>query len=131
MAEKSASTEVSLGEALRRAFRGRCPRCGQGALFTARFRLHSACSSCEMPYRREQGAMTGQMVLSAVLTEIFAVLVSLALFFLTDLDRSQGLLIGVPTVVGFSYWCLPRMMAAWVAIEFFTDAVSAKVDRTR
>ena len=74
-----------------------------------------------MIYRREQGAMTGQMYLSAAVTEIAAALLVLAVFFLTDWGPWQSIAICTPLILGFCYLSLPRFMALWVAVEWMTD----------
>lgn len=104
-----------------RAWRGRCPRCGAGALFARRFRLELACARCGLVYRREPGAMTGQMYLSAAVTEVLAGGLVLLVFFATDWGVVTSLAVTVPVVVAFSYWFLPKAMALWVAVEFLTD----------
>ncbi len=104
-----------------RAWRRRCPRCGEGRLFVKAFRLGERCGVCELVYRREPGAMTGQMYLSAAVTELLAGGLVLLVFFATDWSSSLALTISVPLVAGFSYWFLPKAMALWVAVEFMTD----------
>ena len=106
---------------LRRVVRGRCPRCGDGALFRSRFRLAETCDVCALRYRRESGAMTGQMYLSAAITEIVAAVFVLGVFFLTDWSAGFSIAVGLPLIVLFSYWFLPKSMGIWVAIEFMTD----------
>ena len=106
---------------VKRAWQRRCPRCGSGALFERRFRLAQSCSDCDLVFRREAGAMTGQMYLTAVVTEILAALLVLAIFFGTDWGTGLSIAVAVPLVLGFSYWFLPRGMALWVAVEFMTD----------
>ena len=109
---------------LRRVLARRCPRCGEGELFQSRMKLAQKCEHCELVYRREDGAMTGQMYLSAVVTEIFAALLVLAVFFGTDLGPAISIAIGLPLVIVFSFWFLPKAMALWVGIEFLTDSVN-------
>ncbi|MFT5050891.1 MAG: hypothetical protein ACI8QZ_002297 [Chlamydiales bacterium] len=106
---------------LRRVLGRHCPRCGVGELFVSRMRLAQECSDCSLVYRREAGGMTGQMYLTAIVSEIFAAGLILAIFFGTDLKPAASIGIGLPLVVGFSYWFLPKGMALWVAIEFITD----------
>lgn len=106
---------------VRDALAGRCPRCGRGALFRSRFRLHERCPACQLLYRREDGAMTGQMYLSAAVTEIVAALLVMFVFLLTDWGPGVSIAVGLPLVIGFSYWFLPKAMALWVAVEFLTD----------
>jgi uncharacterized protein (DUF983 family) len=106
---------------LRRALRKRCPQCGRGALFRGFARLHVRCGECGLVYRRESGSQTGSMYLSAAVTELFAALVALALFFATDWSKTVALTVGVAVVLAFSYLFLPISMAAWVAVEYATD----------
>ncbi len=106
---------------LLRVLAKRCPRCGGGRLFLTRFRLAASCDGCALVYRREQGGMTGQMYLSAAVTELFAALLVVLVFYLTDWGTALSLAILLPAVVLFSYWFLPYGMALWVAIEFMTD----------
>lgn len=106
---------------LPRALRGRCPQCGKGALHAGRFRLGHACDHCGLVYRREQGAMTGSMYLSAAVTEVFAAVVAVGLFLFTDLGAAGGLAVGLPTVGLFCLWFLPYSRSIWIAVEYATD----------
>lgn len=109
------------GRAFRRALRRRCPQCGRGALFRSWARLREACPACGHRVRREPGAQTGSMYVSAAVTEVFAAAVALGLFLLTDWDVRTGLLVGVPLVLAFCYATLPLAMAFWTAVEYVTD----------
>lgn len=106
---------------LARAWRRRCPQCGEGALFAKYAKLHTACGECGLVYRREQGGMTGSMYLSAIVTEMFAALLVLAIFFGTDLRPIPSIAIALPVLLLFAYWWLPRSIALWTAIEYATD----------
>ncbi len=65
--------------------------------------------------------MTGTMYLSAVVTEVFAAILVLLVFFGTDWSPAVSIAVGVPVVIVFSYWFMPTAIALWVAIEFMTD----------
>jgi len=106
---------------LARALRKRCPQCGEGKLFASFARLRPKCEACGLQFRREHGSQTGAMYLTATVTELFAAAVALALFFLTDLPRTQALVLGVSVVIAFSYLMLPITMAIWTAVEYATD----------
>jgi uncharacterized protein (DUF983 family) len=45
----------SLGTVLGRGLRGRCPRCGEGALFRRGLRTHERCSECQLLFQRNNG----------------------------------------------------------------------------
>lgn len=106
---------------VRRALRGRCPQCGRGALFVRWARLGERCPECGLVYRREPGAQTGSMYLSAAVTQVFAALVILVLVVGTDWRPALQIAVGLPLVVAFCALFLPRSMALWVAIEYATD----------
>lgn len=106
---------------VRRVLRRRCPQCGEGRLFRAFARLERDCSACGLVYRREQGAQTGAMYLTAAVNELFAVAVLLFLWFVVDWSVVQSLVVGLSVVLAFSVAFLPYSMALWVAIEYWTD----------
>lgn len=110
-----------IARALWRGWRRRCPRCAHDDLFATYFRLREACPRCGLVTRREAGAWTGQMYLSAAVTQVVAAVLMVAAFLLTDWPLLVSLSVLLPVVVGFCYWTLPRFMATWAAIEYLTD----------
>lgn len=106
---------------IRPALRKRCPQCGAGRLFASRFKLCHACEACGLVFRREVGAQTGSMYLCAAITEIFAALLCVGLFLVTDWGPWVSIAVALPLVVLFSFWFLPLSMAAWVAVEYASD----------
>jgi uncharacterized protein (DUF983 family) len=111
---------------LARAWRKRCPQCGQGELFARYAKLHERCAQCGLVYRREQGGMTGSMYLSAIVTEVFAALLVIVIFFGTDLETGASIAIALPILLLFAYWWLPRSIALWTAIEYATDVANGE-----
>lgn len=103
------------------AWRKRCPQCGEGALFASRFSLAKDCPDCGLVYRRETGGQTGSMYLCAATTELFAALLCVAIFFATSWSTAVSIAVALPTVVLFSFWFMPKSMAAWVAVEYASD----------
>lgn len=47
--------------------RGRCPRCGRGAIFRTRWTTHAVCPVCGLRFEREAGYFTGAMYVSYAL----------------------------------------------------------------
>jgi uncharacterized protein (DUF983 family) len=88
---------------LKRVWTRKCPRCGGGRLFASRFRLREGCSECDLVYRREAGAMTGQMYLSAAVTEIFAAILVGIVFVSTDWSAGVSIAVCLPLLIGFSF----------------------------
>lgn len=112
--------------ALVRALRRRCPQCGHGGLYRGYARLAETCASCGLVFRREHGAQTGSMYLTAVVTEVVAAaMVGLAWVF-TDWETPTFLAVSVPAILVFGAWFLPLSQALWVAIEYSTDAANGE-----
>lgn len=58
------------GTILLRAARLRCPRCGQGHLFTGLFRMHRCCRHCGLTFLREPGYYLGSIYINYGLTAL-------------------------------------------------------------
>lgn len=110
--------------ALMRAFRKRCPQCGQGRLFRAYARLAEGCEGCGLKYRREPGAQTGSMTLTAAVTEVVAAFMIAVGWIFTDWTTPVFLAVSIPLMLLFSAWFLPVSQAFWVGVEYATDAAN-------
>ncbi len=111
---------------LRRALAKRCPRCGGRGLFRSWARLVDRCPNRDLVLRREPGAQTGSMYLTATVTEVVAAGMVALVWVLTDWDVTTFLAVSVPLVLLFSFWFLPCAQALWVAIEFATDVANGE-----
>jgi uncharacterized protein (DUF983 family) len=70
-------TRPRFGQVLRRGMRGRCPRCGEGALFRRRLETFDRCSECNLLYQRDYGDTWMFMII----TDRIPVLVGIALMY--------------------------------------------------
>jgi uncharacterized protein (DUF983 family) len=111
---------------LARAARHLCPRCGDGPLFRGYGRLRERCPRCGLVYRREQGAQTGSMYLSAAVTQVFAAVVIALVWLGTDWGVVRSIAVTLPVVALFCFAFLPYSQALWVAVEFVTDVINAE-----
>ena len=64
-----------------RAWRLRCPRCGEGKLFVGWFRMYSHCYKCRLRYQREPGYFLGSVYINYGLTAILLIVLYLSMFF--------------------------------------------------
>ena len=106
---------------MKRAWRKRCPQCGEGKLFERYARLKRECETCALVFRRESGAMTGSMSLSAMATELFAVMLIAAIWPFTHWSIATSLAVSLPALALFAIWWLPHSIALWVGVEYATD----------
>jgi uncharacterized protein (DUF983 family) len=109
---------------LARVLSRRCPQCGRGALFRAYARLESACAECGLVFRREQGAQTGSMYVTAAVSEVFAAVLIFVFWWSFDWTPLTFVLVTAPIVLAFCAVLLPFAQAAWVGVEYATDLAS-------
>ncbi|MEM7306375.1 MAG: DUF983 domain-containing protein [Planctomycetota bacterium] len=110
----------------RRALTLRCPRCGAGGVFERYGKLRQACADCGHRFRRESGANTGAMYVTAAVNQVFAALVILVVVLLTDWGLTTQLLVSVPIVVLFCAAFLPFSQTIWAAVEYATDSINGE-----
>ncbi len=106
---------------LRRVLARRCPQCGQGSLFRAFARLSAACARCGLVFRREPGAQTGSMYLTAAVSEAFAAVLIFVFWWLFAWTPLVFVLVTAPLVLAFCVAFLPFAQALWVGVEYATD----------
>jgi uncharacterized protein (DUF983 family) len=80
-----------------------------------------SCSHCSLVFRRDPGAMTGAMYVSAAVTEVFAALLIILIFVGTDWGMWVSLAVSLPVFLLFTYWFLPRSMGLWTAVDYMVD----------
>lgn len=114
---KLGTRRLVLGRVLAR----RCPQCGVGALFRAYGRLAPSCPSCGLVYRREPGAQTGSMYLTAIASELFAAGLIFLLWWSFDWTPRTFVLVSAPLLLSFCALVLPFAQALWVGVEYTTD----------
>jgi uncharacterized protein (DUF983 family) len=111
--------------ALRRALGLRCPRCGQGRLFTGLVRMPARCPVCGLLFEREAGYFIGAIYINYGLTVGLAV----AGYFALEawLAPSPGWQVTVwgAFVVLFPLWSFRYSKAFWLALDHLVDPTEA------
>ena len=106
---------------LRRALTRSCPQCGARTLFAGYARLAGTCARCGLVFRREQGAQTGTMYLTAIASEVFAAGLIFLSWWCFDWSVATFVLVLTPIVLVFCALVLPLAQGFWVAVEYLTD----------
>ena len=60
----SVENRPRFGTVLKRGWRGRCPRCGEGRLFRRLLEAYGRCSACNLLYQRDYGDTFGFMIIT-------------------------------------------------------------------
>jgi uncharacterized protein (DUF983 family) len=104
-----------------RALRLRCPRCGEGELFTGWFTMPPRCSFCGIAFEREQGYFVGAIYVNYAVTVGIAVMGYLVLWACTTISTAGQLALWVPFVVIFPLWFFRYSRSLWLAIAYLFD----------
>jgi uncharacterized protein (DUF983 family) len=124
-------TRIGVGEMLWRAFRLRCPRCGEGALFDGWFSMHETCERCALRFEREPGYFVGAIYVNYALTAVLCLGTPIALDLLfgiplwAQLAVAGALAVLVP-VVFFRY-----SRSLWLGIDHFVTTADDASERRR
>lgn len=62
-----------LGQVLKNGWRKRCPRCGQGALYSRGLKLNDRCSACNMKLQRNHGDTWMFMIITDRIPMLFGI----------------------------------------------------------
>jgi uncharacterized protein (DUF983 family) len=111
---------------LRNAWRCRCPRCGQGALFRAwPNQVRPNCPVCGLSYFREEGYYVGGMVITYILALLVIVVVSLVLFFLVPergwLTENEKIAAWFLFSTGLTVAFLRRSYSLWISVDYWIE----------
>lgn len=106
---------------LGRALRLRCPRCGEGQLFTGWFAMPARCGFCGITFEREQGYFVGAIYVNYAVTVIIAVTGYLVLWVRTEISTAGQLVLWVPFVIVFPLWFFRYSRSLWLALAYLFD----------
>lgn len=109
---------------LARVLARRCPQCGHGRIFQRYARVAPQCKRCALVFRREPGAQTGSMYLTAAVSEVFAAVLIFVFWWQFDWTPLVFVLVTAPLVLAFCAAFLPVSQALWVGVEYATDLES-------
>lgn len=104
--------DISLGDAVLRCLRLRCPACGRASIVARPFQIKDSCAACGVLFKREEGFFVGAVAINLVTTE--AVIIAMC--------------VGGAFVVGFAFESMlwPLLTTAFVfPLAFYHHSWSA------
>lgn len=106
-------------QAVARALRRRCPRCGSPGIFRSWSQLHDRCPGCDRHFEREEGFFLGAYTLNLGATQV-VLLATLAIGVMMTAPDIPAVLLGsvasaaaVITAVAFYPWS----KSLWLAVD--------------
>jgi uncharacterized protein (DUF983 family) len=122
-------TRISVIGMLRRALALRCPRCGDGALFSGWFAMHESCARCGLRFEREQGYFVGAIYVNYAVTAV------VCLGGVVALDVAFGLPLWAQLVIACSLAALVPVIffrysrSFWLGIDHFVTTADEAMER--
>jgi uncharacterized protein (DUF983 family) len=104
-----------------RAWRLRCPRCGQGRLFRNWITMYPRCASCGLQYEREPGYFLGSIYVNYGLTALLVTIGYLGLLFSQVVSPEAALWIVAGFAVLFPLWFFRYARSVWMGFDQFWD----------
>lgn len=107
---------------LGRALRLRCPRCGQGRLFTGWFHMPPRCEDCGLLLEREPGYYLGAIYFNYGVTAILVTAGYFIGFFATSIPNQALLAWLLAFCLLFPLWFFRYARSLWLAFDELFDA---------
>lgn len=116
-----APASTSYSTTLWRAWRLRCPRCGQQKLFAGPFRMHTSCATCGLKYEREPGYFLGSIYFNYGLTAVVVAVGYPALVFSGLASPDAAFWIIAAFAVLFPLFFFRYARSLWLGFDNFWD----------
>jgi uncharacterized protein (DUF983 family) len=115
--DTAATEKRDVWTALKRGFRGRCPRCGEGKLFRAFLKVDDHCSVCELDFTPHRA---DDLPAYLVIVIVGHIVVPLALFIETNYSPPVGLQLAIylPLTLVASLALLQPVKGAVVGVQW-------------
>jgi uncharacterized protein (DUF983 family) len=111
---------------LRRAFGGRCPRCGRGAIFASYFKMNPRCPECGAVFWVDRGEWLGAFVLDWACATGLAITVWAALEVFTRLPQVAEIAIISVAVMASLFVTFPWSRSLWTVFLYLTGAMGER-----
>ncbi|MCH7988775.1 MAG: DUF983 domain-containing protein [Planctomycetes bacterium] len=119
--EQASLRRLPLGTVLSRAARLRCPRCGEGKLFSKAFRMYQDCPNCKLHYERDPGYFLGSTYINYGCTSLILTVSYLVLHFIVGIENRLLFWPLVTFVVLFPMLLFRYARSFWLALDRFVD----------
>ena len=104
---------------LDRCIRLRCPRCGQGRMFTHGFSVAHLCTSCSLAFEPEQGYYVGAIYVNYAAIVLIATPGFLLLDCWTNLTLTEQMIIWAVFATGFPILFFRHSKSLWLGLDYF------------
>ena len=115
-----------VAEPARTAMGGRCPRCGQGELFTGFLSVNPQCSACDLDLSFADSA-DGPAFFVMSITGVVAVVVAFVVRFSFDAPTGAALLVSFAVSIAVTFACLRPAKGLLIGLQYKNDASEGRL----
>ncbi len=108
----------SKGQIFVKGLRLRCPRCGEGRMFTGMFKMRSECGSCSFGFEREAGYFVGAMYINYGMTVLIAFAGYFALGYFTSISFLANFILWVAFCALFPIFFFRYSRSLWLSFDY-------------
>lgn len=120
---------VPIERSIVRGLRGRCPRCGEGSLFTGFLGLRGACDHCGLDYGFAD-AGDGPAVFMILIGGFIVVFAALIVEFLYQPPYWVHAALWIPLILLVTLGPLRPLKGVMIALQFHHKAAEGRVERS-
>ena len=106
------------GQILMEGLRLKCPRCGQGQMFSGMFKMCSECGSCHFRFEREAGYFVGAMYINYGVTVFIAFASYFALDYFTSIPFYPNLILWGVFSALFPIFFFRYSRSLWLSLDY-------------
>jgi uncharacterized protein (DUF983 family) len=100
-----------------RAWRLRCPACGEAPIFRGWFAMHRACGSCGRLFNRDPGYLLGSIYFNYGITAVLVIVMYFTMYFRDWLSDTERLVVLSLFAIVFPMWFFRYARALWMAFD--------------
>ena len=114
--------KIRFRQALSRGLRFRCPKCGEGKVFSSFFRMRDECAVCGLSFYPESGYYVGAMYLDYIFTAGIFLVLFIPSLFLPDFTRLSYMTKNLLWIGFAALLCLGLARPSyslWLAVDYW------------
>ena len=108
----------SKGQIFAKGLRLRCPRCGEGRMFTGMFKMRSECGSCSFKFEREAGYFVGAMYINYGMTVFIAFAGYFASDYFTSISFLPNFILWIAICALFPIFFFRYSRSLWLSLDY-------------
>ena len=99
----------------------KCPKCGEGHMFSGLFKMRSECDNCNFRFEREIGYFVGAMYINFGVTVLIAFASYFALDYFTPISFLQNFILWGVFCALFPIFFFRYSRSLWLSFDYIVD----------